>query len=134
MSGVPESSHRIGKNGLSYHSIKRKVTRQECENYRDITLLFCPGKLFARVLLPRMKNLLLAKRRNEQSGYTPGRSTVDRMFTSFTLLQTRREYNRSLWIAYVDLKRAFDSHRSLACIDKSQRSQENCWPHERTIF
>ena len=72
-------------------------------------MLSCAGKLFACILLSRVKKLFLAKRRNEQSGYTPGRSTVDRIFTLLTLLQTRREYNRSLWIAYVDLKAAFDS-------------------------
>lgn len=48
-------------------------------------------------------------RRPEQSGYTPNRSSVDRIATLLTLLQTRREYNRPLWIAYVDLKAAFDS-------------------------
>ena len=37
------------------------------------------------------------------------RSTVDRIATLNTLLQTRREFNKPLWIAYVDLKSAFDS-------------------------
>ena len=97
------------KKGIILPFYKGKGNRQECKNYRGITLLSCPGKLFARILLSRVKNLLLTKRRNEQSGYTPGRSTVDRIFTLQTLLQTRREYNRSLWIAYVDLKAAFDS-------------------------
>ena len=97
------------KKGIILPFYKGKGNRLECKNYRGITLLSCPGKLFARILLSRVKNLLLAKRRNEQSGYTPGRSTVDRIFTLQTLLQTRREYNRSLWIAYVDLKAAFDS-------------------------
>ena len=97
------------KNGIILPFYKGKGNRQECKNYRGITLLSCPGKLFTRVLLSRVKHLLLARRRNEQSGYTPGRSTVDRIFTFLTLLQTRREYSRSLWIAYVDLKAAFDS-------------------------
>ena len=95
--------------GIIFPFYKGKGNRQECKNYRGTTLLSCPGKLFARVLLSRMKNLLLAERRNEQSGYTPGRSTVDRIFTLLTLLQTRCEYNGSLWIAYVGLKAAFNS-------------------------
>lgn len=36
---------------------------------------------------------------------TPGRSTVDKIFTLQTLLQTRREHNCSLWNAYVDGQR-----------------------------
>ena len=97
------------KKGIILPFYKGKGNRQESKNYRGITLLSYPGKLFARVLLSRVKNLLLVKRRNEQSGYTPGRSTVYRIFTLLTLLQTRREHNRSLWIAYVDLKAVFDS-------------------------
>ena len=97
------------KRGIMLSFYKGKGNRQECKNYRGTTLLSCSGKLFARFLLSRVKNLLLAKRRNEQSRYTPGRSTADRIFTLLTLLQTRREYNRSLWITYVDLKAAFDS-------------------------
>jgi len=45
----------------------------------------------------------------EQSGFTSHRSTVDRIATLNTLLQTCREFNQPLWIAYVDLKSAFDS-------------------------
>jgi hypothetical protein len=68
-----------------------------------------PGKVFARVLLNRIRPLLLSQQRKEQSGFTPGRSTVDRILTMSVLLQTRREFSRPLWIAYVDLKAAFDS-------------------------
>ena len=43
---------------------------------------------------------------------------MDRIFTLLTLLQTQCEYNRSLGIAYVDLKVAFDSidHNALRLI------------------
>ena len=67
------------------------------------------GKVFAHVLLTRVKDRLLQLRRKEQSGFTPGRSTVDRIFSLSTLIQTRNEYRRPLWIAYIDLKAAFDS-------------------------
>jgi len=48
-------------------------------------------------------------RRKEQSGFTPGRSIIDRITTLNLILQNRREYQRPLWIAYVELKAAFDS-------------------------
>jgi len=51
----------------------------------------------------------LEARRPEQSGFTHHRSTVDRIVTLSTLLQTRRKFNKPLCIAYVDLKSAFDS-------------------------
>jgi len=61
------------------------------------------------VLLNRVKDKLLSIRRCEQSGFTPGRSTVDRISTLSNIIQTRKEFNTPFWIAYVDLKSAFDS-------------------------
>ena len=46
---------------------------------------------------------------SEQSGFTPGRSTIDRISTLSTIIQTRREFQQPLRIAYIDLKAAFDS-------------------------
>ena len=73
------------------------------------SLLSCPGKVFAHLLLARVKDKLLSVRRTEQSGFTPQRSTVDRIALLNLLLQGRREHGRPLWIAYVDLRAAFDS-------------------------
>ena len=53
--------------------------------------------------------MLLHNRRIQQSGFTPGRSTTDRIATLNMLHQTRREFNWSLWVANVDLKAAFDN-------------------------
>ena len=98
------------KKGIILPFYNGKSSRRDCKNYRDITLLPCPGKLFAQhVLLARVNDKLIAMRRKEQSGFTPGRSTIDRITTLNLILQSRREYQRPLWIAYVDLKAAFDS-------------------------
>ena len=50
---------------------------------------------------------LLEVRRPEQSGFTPHRSTVVRIVTLNTLLQTRREFNKPLWIAYAYVDRIY---------------------------
>ena len=97
------------RKGIILPFYKGKGSRKECKNYRGITLLSVPGKVFALVLLNRVKEKLLSIRRHEQSGFTPGRSTVDRISTLSNIIQSRKEFNRSLWIAYVDLKSAFDS-------------------------
>jgi len=97
------------KYGIVQPFYKGKGSRKECKNYRGITLLSVPGKVFAHVLLTRVKDRLLQLRRKEQSGFTPGRSTADRIFFLSTLIQTRNEYRRPLWIAYIDLKAAFNS-------------------------
>ena len=65
--------------------------------------------MFATVLLNKIRDQLLAHRRVEQSGFTPGRSTTDRIFTLNTIIQSRKEFQKPLWIVFVDLKAAFDS-------------------------
>ena len=88
---------------------KGKGAKSDCNNYRGITLLSVPGKVFAHVLLQRVRTQLLATQRPEQSGFTPGRSTVDRILTLRVLSERRRAFNQPLFAAYVDLKKAFDS-------------------------
>ena len=97
------------RKGIILPLYKGKGSRHDCSNCRGITRLSVPGKTFARILLSRIKDKLHQKRRIQQSGFTPGRSTMDRIATLSVLHQTRREFSRPLWVAYVDLKAAFDS-------------------------
>ena len=88
---------------------KGKGDTRDCNNYRGVTLLSVPGKVFARILLNRVRQQLLAHQRPEQSGFTPKRSTVDRILALRLLIERRREFDRGLLAAYIDFKKAFDS-------------------------
>ena len=87
--------------------------------YRDIliqytstwlmSLLSVPAKVFAHICLARMKRTVFAKQRPQQSGFTPGRSTLDRIIALRLLAERRREYRQPLYAAYIDLRAAFDS-------------------------
>ena len=61
------------------------------------------------IIIRRLQPLLLRKRRPEQVGFTPGRSTTDCILALLVLAQQRRKYRQELYAAYVDLKAAFDS-------------------------
>jgi len=97
------------KNGIILPIYKGKGSPKDCKNYRGISLLSTPGKVFVTVLQNKVRDQLLAHRRVEQSGFTPGRSTTDRIFTLNTIIQSRKEFQKPLWISSVDLKAAFDS-------------------------
>merc|ERR1712035_186968 len=98
--------------GLVVPIWKGKGDRQECNNYRGITLLSVPGKVLAHVLLTRIRSQLLKYQRPKQSGFTPGKSTIDRILALRVLMERRLEFQQGLLAAYVDLKKAFDSvHR-----------------------
>jgi len=102
---APEEWHQ----GIIIPLYKGKGSRSDCCNYRGITLLSVPGKVFAHVILARIRPTLLSYRRPQQSGFTPGRSTCDRIATLRNIAQRRQDYGRPTFAAYVDLRAAFDS-------------------------
>ncbi|CAH8292225.1 unnamed protein product, partial [Schistosoma turkestanicum] len=61
--------------------IPKKGDLSKCENYRGITLLSIPGKVFNRVLLNRMKDFVDAQLRDQQAGFRKDRSCTDQIAT-----------------------------------------------------
>jgi len=88
---------------------KGKGSKTECVNYRPVTLLSFPGKVFAHILLGRIQPLFDKTRRPQQSSFTSGRSTVDAILALHLLADLHREFERPLNVAYLDIKAAFDS-------------------------
>ena len=72
-------------------------------------LLSVPGKVFAWIILDGVRQQLLEHQHTEQSGFTPKRSTIDRILALRVLIECRREFRQGLLAAYVDLCKAFDS-------------------------
>ena len=48
-------------------------------------------------------------RRSEQSGFTAGRSTTERIFAIRQIIDKSKEFNKSAYIAFIDFKAAFHS-------------------------
>ena len=89
---------------------KGTSSKSDCTKYRGISLLSVPAKCFAHILcLARMKRTLFAKHRPQQNGFTPGRSTLDRIVALRLLAERRHEYRQPLYAAYIGLRAAFDS-------------------------
>ena len=83
-------------------------------NYRQITLLSVPGKVFAHVLLARIKPLLLKNRCLQQSGFTTGRSSVaDEVLARRLLPEIRRKFGRSQDLVYIDHQRETETSSRL---------------------
>ena len=88
---------------------KRKGDPKDCGNYRGISLLSVAGKMFARIILDRIRPHLLEHQRPEQSGFSPKKSTVDRILALRVLIERRREFRKPFLGAYVDFRKAFDA-------------------------
>ena len=68
-----------------------------------------PGKVFSHVLLERIQLLMQMTQRPQQSGFTAGLSTIDAILALRLLPELHRQFNRLLYVAFVDIKSAFDS-------------------------
>ena len=95
---VPEEWHQ----NIIIPLYKGKWSRSDYSNYRGITLLSVPGKVFAKVILSRIRPTLLAHRRSQQSSFTPGRSTCDHIHNTAQLRQD------STYAAYDDLRATYN--------------------------
>ena len=74
-----------------------------------MTLLSVPGRVFARIIIDRVRHHLLEHQHPEHSGFTPKRSMIDRVFALRIFTECRREFRQRLLAAYVDLCKSFDS-------------------------
>ncbi|XP_022093240.1 uncharacterized protein LOC110980661 [Acanthaster planci] len=88
---------------------KNKGDRSDCNNYRGISLLSIMGKAFARVALKRLQQLADRVYPESQCGFRAQRSTIDMIFTGRQLQEKCREQKQALYIAFIDLTKAFDS-------------------------
>ena len=87
---------------------KNKGDRSDCNNYRGISLLSIVGKVFARVVLARLQILANRIYPESQCGFRAKRSTVDMIFSVRQLQEKCREQQMPLYIAFIDLTKAFD--------------------------
>jgi len=87
---------------------KNKGDRGDCNNYRGISLLNIVGKVYARILLNRLKTLADRVYPESQCGFRAGRSTTDMIFSLRQLQEKSREQGQPLYMLFIDLTKAFD--------------------------
>lgn len=89
--------------------IPKKGDLQRCDNWRGISLLDVVGKLFARVIQERLQVIAERVLPDSQCGFRRGRGCCDMIFVARQLLEKAREHNDSLFVLFVDLRKAYDS-------------------------
>ena len=80
----------------------------DCNNYRGISLLSIVSKTFARVMLNRLQTLAECVYPEAQCAFRAERSTIDMIFSLRQLQEECREQRHHLYIAFIDLTKAFD--------------------------
>ena len=89
---------------------KNKGKRFVCDNYRGISLLSVAGKILARIIINRINEHITDVVCSEsQCGFRKGRGTVDMIFCLRQIQEKSREHRTPLYMAFIDLTKAFDT-------------------------
>ena len=72
-------------------------------------LFSIPRKLFAMILLERIRPTFHNHRRLEQAGFTAGRSTTEHIYAIRQFIEKLKEFNKSTYIVFIDFKAASES-------------------------
>ena len=85
--------------------IFKKEDRKQCTNYRGISLLSLPGKVYAKCLERKCREIVESKLEDGQCGFHPGRSNTDQIFALKQIFEKSWEYGKDLFACFVDLKK-----------------------------
>ena len=88
--------------------IFKKGDRRECSNYRGITLLNLPGKVYARVLERKCRTIVEPKIQDTQCGFRPGLGTTDQLFILRQVFEKVWKFAKPVYTAFIDLEKAYD--------------------------
>ena len=89
--------------------LHKKGDKEDIKNYRPISLLSHPYKIFTRILQTRMKRVLDENQPREQAGFRQGFSTTDHLQALSQLIEKANEYQIKLCVGFIDYEKAFDS-------------------------
>ena len=90
------------------HPHTQKGDTSELTNYRGISRLSLPGKVYAKCLETRCREIIESKPDDTQCGSRSGRSTTDQTFTLQQIFEKSWEYAKDVYTCFVDLEKAYD--------------------------
>ena len=94
--------------------LHKKGSKMVCSNYRGISLLSVPSKVYVLILDSRVRRQTESKVLEVQGGFRRGRGCVDEIFTIRQLSEKVLDKNKQMIVASINLEKAFDK----VCRDK----------------
>ena len=89
--------------------IPKKEDKNLMSNYRGISLMSLATKTYNRILLNRIHEPLDSILRTNQAGFRKDRSCIDQIHTIRRILEGAVDKQLSIYITFIDFKKAFDS-------------------------
>ena len=96
---------------------KCKGERTECKDYGGISLLCVIGKIYAGILVDRVRRVTGGLIDDEQAGFRAGRGCVVQNFTLKQIGEKAQEKKLRVYVGFIDLEKAYDrvNREALLC-------------------
>ena len=96
-------------------TIPKKGDTMKCENNRTNALICHASKVLLKIMAQRMKVKLKEEIAEEQGGFISEKGTRNQIMNLKLIIEKYREYNKALYICFIDYRKAFDavSHNKL---------------------
>jgi sorting nexin-29 len=88
--------------------IHKKESRNDCSNYRSISLLNSCYKTCSKILNNRTSKIAENIILDNQHGLRKEHSCTDCIFVLTQLIEKSKEYNNPIFLGFVDYEKAFD--------------------------
>ena len=86
----------------------KEIDLKNQNNYRPITVTSCMMRIFEGILLGRLEKRMTKKLSDVQGGFVRGRGTMEQLFAVREICRRKRRRKKTLALAFLDLKKAFD--------------------------
>ena len=83
--------------------------RTECSNYRSITLLSVVGKIYAELLVFRVRKVTEGLINDEQGEFRAGKGCVDQIFTLKQIREKAQEKQCRVYVGFMGLEKAYEN-------------------------
>ena len=97
---------------MSLHSNSKKGDSSACENNRTISLIVHASKILLKIIQKRLEPYLEREIPDAQGGSRKNRGTRDQIANIRRLMETTREYQKNVYMCFIDYSKAFD------CVDQ----------------
>lgn len=97
------------KNAVILPLYKNKGNKNDCDNYRGISLLSSVGKILSNILNERLTTISEYHNPESQTGFRKNRGCSDMIFTLRQLQEKCVEQNQPFYACFVDFSKAFDT-------------------------
>jgi hypothetical protein len=104
---IRRNCHSSGRN--LFCTIHEKGYKNDCNNYREISLLLNGYRILSNIILARLIQYVSVIIGDHQCGFSCNRPTTDQIFYIREIIEKKWDYNGTGHQLFIDLKKAYDS-------------------------